>query len=121
FAFANALADFAINIEQAEIRTIGGEAQDTFWVTDARRRPILDPQGIEELRVATTLIKQFTYLLPRSPNPGQALRQFSSLIRQIVSRPEWTRDLVNLEAPVVLETLAELMGVSRFLWDDFLR
>ena len=121
FAFANALADFAINIERAEIRTVAGEAQDNFWVTDARRRPILDPQGIEELRVATTMIKQFTHLLPRSPNPGQALRQFSSLIRQMVSRPEWTKELVNLESPVVLETLADLMGVSRFLWEDFLR
>jgi glutamate-ammonia-ligase adenylyltransferase len=121
FAFANALADFTINIERAEIRTIAGEAQDTFWVTDIRRRPIVDDKSIHELRVATTLIKQFTYLLPRSPNPGQAMRQFNALVRQILTRPTWTMELTSLDSSVVLETLADLMGVSRFLWEDFLR
>jgi glutamate-ammonia-ligase adenylyltransferase len=121
FAFANALADFTINIERAEIRTIAGEAQDTFWVTDVHRRPIVDDKSIHELRVATTLIKQFTYLLPRSPNPGQAMRQFNALVRQILTRPSWTEELTSLDSPVVLETLADLMGVSRFLWEDFLR
>jgi glutamate-ammonia-ligase adenylyltransferase len=121
FAFANALADFTINIERAEIRTIAGEAQDTFWVTDVRRRPVIDDKSIHELRVATTLIKQFTYLLPRSPNPGQALRQFNALVRQMLTRPTWTMELARLDSPLVLETLADLMGVSRFLWEDFLR
>lgn len=121
FAFANALADLAVNVERAEIRTVNGEAQDTFWVTDRWRQPIVDEKRLHELRVATTLIKQFTYLLPRSPNPGQALRQFNALISQMLSRPEWTTEFANLETAAVLETLADLMGVSRFLWEDFLR
>jgi glutamate-ammonia-ligase adenylyltransferase len=121
FAFATALADFPMNVERAAIRTVDGEARDTFWVTDVRHQPILDERKIHEIRVATTLIKQFTYLLPRSPNPGQALRQFNALIAQMLSRPAWTSELANLESPVVLETLADVMGVSRFLWEDFLR
>ena len=121
FAFANALADLAVNVERAEIRTVSGEARDTFWVTDLWGQPIVDEKRLHELRVATILIKQFTYLLPRSPNPGQALRQFNALISQMLSRPEWTTEFANLEAPAVLETLADLMGVSRFLWEDFLR
>ena len=121
FAFANALADLAVNIERAEIRTVDGKAQDTFWVTDRWGHPIVDEKRLHELRVATTLIKQFTYLLPRSPNPGQALRQFKALISQMLSRPEWTTEFANLGTAAVLETLADLMGVSRFLWEDFLR
>jgi glutamate-ammonia-ligase adenylyltransferase len=121
FAFANALAGLTINIERAEIRTEGGEARDRFWVTDLRGRPIVEAKSIDQLRIATTLIKQFTFLLPRSPDPGQAIRQFSSLISQMLSRPEWTAELVSLESAAVLEKLADLMGVSRFLWEDFLR
>lgn len=121
FAFANALAGITVNVERAEIRTVDGEARDIFWVTDLAGRPIVDEKRVHELRVATSLIKQFIYLLPRSPNPGQALRQFKALISQMLSRPEWTRDFANLEAPAVLETLADLMGVSQFLWEDFLR
>lgn len=121
FAFANALAGVTLNVERAEIRTVAGEARDTFWVTDLAGRPLVDERQIHELRVATTLIKQFTYLLPRSPNPGQALRQFKALISQMLSRPEWTSDFANLASPAVLETLAEVMGVSQFLWEDFLR
>ena len=71
FAFATALADFPMNVERAAIRTVDGEARDTFWVTDIHHRSIVDERKIHEIRVATTLIKQFTYLLPRSPNPGQ--------------------------------------------------
>jgi len=121
FAFTNALADLGVNIERAQVRTIRGEAHDTLWVTDASGRPIVDESHIHQLRVATALIKQFTHLLPRSPNPAQALRQFEALIAQMLSRPEWTLELQDLESTAVLQTLAQLMGVSRFLWEDFLR
>ncbi len=121
FAFANALTALGVNVVRAEIRTVDGEARDTFWVTDARGRPIVERQRIHELRVATTLIKHFTSLLPRSPHPGQALRQFDALVAQMLSKPEWTTELARLESPAALETLADLMGVSRFLWEDFLR
>ncbi len=121
FAFSNALAGFTINIERAEIRTDHGEAVDVFWVTDVAGRPIRDEERIHELRVATALVKQFTHLLPHSPDPGQALRQFHGFVRELMSRPRWTDALADLESPVVLETLAQMMGVSRFLWEDFLR
>jgi glutamate-ammonia-ligase adenylyltransferase len=121
FAFTNALAGITVNIERATIRTDDGEAVDTFWVTDTAGRQIASEEQLRELRVATALIKQFTDLLPHSPDPGQALHQFGALIQQVLSRPQWTAELADLESPAVLETLAELMGVSRFLWEDFLR
>ncbi|GIW08846.1 MAG: hypothetical protein KatS3mg060_3651 [Dehalococcoidia bacterium] len=121
FAFTNALAGITVNIERATVRTDGNDAVDTFWVTDTAGRQITSEEHLRELRVATALIKQFTDLLPHSPDPAQALHQFGALIQQVLSRPQWTAELANLESPDVLETLAELMGVSRFLWEDFLR
>lgn len=121
FAFTNALAGFTINIQGAELRTNDGEVTDVFWITDVSGKPITGEKEMLEVRVATALIKQFTHLLPLSPNPGQAIRQFNAMIHQMLSRPGWTDELANLEAPAVLETLASLMGVSRFLWEDFLR
>jgi glutamate-ammonia-ligase adenylyltransferase len=121
FAFSNALAGFTINIERAEVSTLRGQAIDTFWVTDVAGRPIRDDDRIHELRVGTALVKQFTHLLPHSPHPGQALRQFHTFVRELLGRPRWTAALADLESPSVLETLAQMMGVSRFLWEDFLR
>jgi [glutamine synthetase] adenylyltransferase / [glutamine synthetase]-adenylyl-L-tyrosine phosphorylase len=121
FAFTNALAGFTLNIERAEVRTLHSEAADTFWVTDMAGQPIRDAERVRELRAATALVKQFTHLLPHSPDPGQALRQFHTFVRELLSRPRWTDALADLESPDVLETLARLMGVSRFLWEDFLR
>lgn len=78
FSFTNALAVLNVNVVGAEIRTVGAEAQDTFRLTDQAGHKIQSEGQIQELRRATALIKQFTHLLPLSPNPAQAVRQFSS-------------------------------------------
>jgi glutamate-ammonia-ligase adenylyltransferase len=121
FEFTNALALLNVNIDRAEIRTVSGETRDTFLVTEASGAKVDTPARVDQLRVAAVLIKQFTLLLPRSPNPAQALRQFSALTRQLLTRPDWTGDFRDLAAGAVLQTLAELLGVSEFLWEDFLR
>ncbi|MCI0440675.1 MAG: glutamine synthetase adenylyltransferase, partial [Chloroflexi bacterium] len=117
----NALTMLNVNIERAEVRTEGDEVRDTFWLTDSSGYKITDERRLNELRVAAALIKQFTRLLPRSPNPAQALRQFNALTQQILASPDWMDRLRDLESAPVLQTLAEMMGVSQFLWEDFLR
>jgi glutamate-ammonia-ligase adenylyltransferase len=121
FAFTNALTMFRTNIVRAEIRTIGDHVRDSFWLTESDGGKLTRPGRILELRAAAALIKHFTYLLPRSPNPALALRQFHALTQQILSQPDWTHDLGELESAPVLEVLANMMGVSQFLWEDFLR
>jgi glutamate-ammonia-ligase adenylyltransferase len=121
FSFANALAMLEINIETAEIRTLGDEVCDTFWIQDGQRRKITETEKLQQLRAACALIKQFTYLLPQSADPGLALRQFGDLVGQVLFQPEWVRDLVSMRSQKVLNNIAALMGVSRFLWEDFLR
>ena len=121
FEFTNALALLDVNIERAEVRTVAGETRDTFWVTEPSGTMITAPWRIEQLRTAAALIKQFTLLLPRSPNPAQALRQFSALAKQVLTRDDAPAASRSLESGTVLRTLADLMGVSEFLWEDFLR
>ena len=121
FAFSNALATLNFNIVQAEIRTVQAQAQDRFYLTERDGSNITGARRTQELEVATSLINQFTRLLPRSSNPAQALLQFNALTRQMLSRPDWVDGLRDLESRSVLETIADMMGVSKFLWEDFLR
>ena len=121
FEFTNTVAALHVDIKLAKIRSFAGGTDDTFWVTGRNGKKITNAASIHDLRVAAALIKQFTYLLPQSPNPAQALRQFNSLTHLMLSRPDWRQRLRDLESSKVLEILAELMGVSQFLWEDFLR
>ncbi|MDE2859905.1 MAG: hypothetical protein OYI31_02385 [Chloroflexota bacterium] len=121
YTFANALAVLNVNVERAEIRTVEGETRDVFMVTGRDGGKITGEEQLREVRVAAALIKQFTHLLPSSPNPAMALRQFNALTLQMLSRPDWSSGLRDLESATVMGTLAQLMGVSEFLWEDFLR
>ncbi|MEZ4598178.1 MAG: hypothetical protein R2940_00120 [Syntrophotaleaceae bacterium] len=121
FAFANALSLLEISIERATIRTEGPNVQDTFWIRDLHGRKITDEDKLRELRFACALIKQFAHLLPYSANPGQAIRQFRDFASRLLAKPELAADFASVQAVDTMHTLAELMGVSRFLWEDFLR
>ena len=121
FAFSIALSSVRVNVLRSRIRTDGEVVRDTFWLTEPSGEKIESERRLEQIRAAAVLIKQFTHLLPTAPDPGQALRQFNLLTYQLLSRPDWTSEFEDLEAPGVLETLAEMMGASRFLWEEFLR
>ena len=121
FAFTNALTSLRVNVRRAKVRTVDGRVEDTFWLTDSSLGKIESEHRLRQIRVAAALIKQFTHLLPNAPDPAQALRQFNSLTAQLLARPDWVLELHDLESQGVLETLAELLGFSRFLWEDFLR
>ena len=121
FSFTNALASIHINIARATIRTYDDVVRDTFWLTDSSGSKIQDDHRLNQLWVAAALIKQFTYYLPIAPDPTQALRQFNSLTSQLLAMRDWTSKLHDLDSPDVMEILARMMGMSRFLWEDFLR
>ncbi len=121
FSFTNALASIHVNIARASIRTYDDVVQDTFWLTDSSGGKIEDEHRLDQLWVAAALIKQFTFYLPIAPDSAQALRQFNSLTSQLLTMRDWTSKLHDLDSPYVMETLARMMGASRFLWEDFLR
>ncbi len=121
YEFTNALALQGIYIAQVTVSTVGERVRDVLWVTDSAGRKILDPQKQQEVRVATVLVKQFTHLIPRAPDPEAALVHFRQFLADLFARPHWPEELVTLQNPSVLHALARLLGASDFLWDDFLR
>ncbi len=121
YEFTNALALNRIHIAQVLVTSSGDRVQDTLYVTDDRGQKITSDARQRELRAATVLVKHFTHLLPRSPNPESALLHFNEYLGELFSRPSWPDELASLERPEVLDALARLLGVSEFLWDDFLR
>ncbi len=121
YEFTNALALSGIHISRVFVDSAGNRVQDVLFVTDARGNKITAAERQRELRAATALIKHFTHLLPRSPNPEAALLHFHEYLGELFSRPSWPDELASLERPEVLDALARLLGVSEFLWDDFLR
>jgi len=120
YEFSNALALNHINIARMFVQSIGNRVNDTIYVTDDGHK-IISPEKLHELRAATVLIKHFTHLLPHSPNPKTALLHFREFLGQLFERPNWPDELAKLEQPAVLDALAKLLGMSNFLWDDFLR
>jgi len=121
YEFSNALALSHINVVRMQVQTVGNRACDVLFVHDDRGEKILSTQKQRELRAATVLIKHFTHLLPHSPNPESAMLHFREFLYQLFKRPNWVDEFARIERPEVLNALARLLGVSDFLWDDFLR
>src|SRR4029077_8839641 len=121
YELTNALALSGVYISRVSVHSKGSQVFDTLLVTDAKGQKIVDPQKQRELQAAAVLIKHFTHLLPRSPNPEAALLHFREFVGQLFTRPDWTNELASLEKSGVLDALAQLLGVSDFLWSDFLR
>ncbi|HEX6985607.1 MAG TPA: glutamine synthetase adenylyltransferase, partial [Planctomycetaceae bacterium] len=121
YELTNALALTGFDINRVVISTQGNRVFDTLYVTDAAGGKVTDPDAQKELRTAVVLIKHFTHLLPKSPNPEAALLHFRDFLAQLFRQPNWVEQVASLERGEVLDALAKLLGVSDFLWEDFLR
>lgn len=121
YEFTNALSLTRTYIARMVVQSHGSRVNDLLFVTDKDGHKITSYQKQRELRTAAVLIKHFTHLLPRCPNPASALLHFREFIEKLFERPNWPDELASIERPEVLGNLAHLLGVSDFLWDDFLR
>jgi len=121
YEFTNALALNRIYIARVTVDTAGNRVEDILFVQDETGRKITDLRKQRELRTATVLIKHFTHLLALSPDPESALLHFGEFLADLFKRSNWPDELTSLERPEVLDALARLLGVSKFLWGDFLR
>ena len=121
YELTNALTLSEIDIRRVTVTTSDQRVHDTLHVTDLAGNRIVDPERLQQLRAAIVLIKHFTHLLPKAPNPERALRQFHEFVSNLFEQPNWVDELASLESPEVLNALARLLGVSSFLWNDFLR
>jgi [glutamine synthetase] adenylyltransferase / [glutamine synthetase]-adenylyl-L-tyrosine phosphorylase len=121
YELTNALAYNHIYIARVSVASHGGRAHDILFVTDANGKKIVSEKQQRELRAAVVLIKHFTHLLPHTPDPETGLLHFREFINQLFRQENWPDELASLENPAVLSRLARVLGISEFLWDDFLR
>lgn len=121
YELTNALALNRINIIRMTVESVGDRVRDTLYVTDEHGRKITDSKAQRRLRSATVLVKHFTHLLPSSPDPESALLHFRALLSKLFREDKWLSEITSLERPEVLDALTQLLGVSDFLWEDFLR
>ncbi len=121
YEFTNALALNGVYISRVNVSSLDGRVHDTIFMCDTEGNKITDERKQNQLRAAAVLVKHFTHLLPQSPNPESAMLHFREFLAQLFTLEDWPFELASLERPEVLQALANLLGVSEFLWQDFLR
>ena len=121
YELTSSLALLGYAIHRVTLTSIGNRAIDTLFIARQDGTKIVRPEMQTRLRAAVVLVKHFTHLLPQSPNPQSALLHFGQLLERLFERPNWGDELASLDRREVLEALARLLGVSDFLWEDFLR
>ena len=118
YALANALAMREIYVHEVRIQSEGSLVRDEFAITHRDGRKLESEPDQQTLRLAVVLIKQFTHFLPAAPDPARALRSFDQLLDRLMSSDAaWPL----LSDGTGLRELAQLLGSSAFLWEDFLR
>lgn len=121
FALSSALGLCGFRIQTAELGVADGLIHDILQVTEADGGAIHDIRRIEELQTAVTLIKQFTHWLPSNNDPLNALLRFRDLLQKLLSQTQWESNVATLSQPQVLRNVSLVLGLSRYLWEDFLR
>lgn len=120
FEVANALSICRFQIQSARLQTVDGRIHDELLVREENGSAVVHEQRIEELRTAIVLIKQFTTWLPSNSDPHHALLRFRDLLLQVLEDSEWHSTAETLRQPEVLRDVGRVLGVSRYLWEDFL-
>ncbi len=121
YELTSSLTLLGYDIHRVTLTSLGDRAFDTLFIARQDGTKIVRPEMQSRLRAAVVLVKHFTHLLPQSPNPQNALLHFRQLLERLFERPDWGEELASLDRREVLEALAQLLGVSDFLWEDFLR
>ena len=68
YAVSNALAMRGINIYKVKIRSEGSRVQDRFFIVNRWGRKIEDPHDQQRLRMAVSMLKEFTRFLLEAPD-----------------------------------------------------
>lgn len=121
YALTNALCLHNLSIEHVRIRTIRGRIEDQIDLVDAQGRMIEDSDLLNRIKLSALITKQFTYFLEDAPDPYAALSRFGYLVKDIVRQPAQIKWFDLLKNPNMLQDLAQILGASDVLWEDFIR
>lgn len=121
YTLSNALAMRHMYIHGVQIRSHANQVEDRLEIGWRRGGKIVSPQGLLELRLIVTLIKQFTYFLTSAPDPAKALRHFDMLLDRLTADGSLRDTFPWMWEAESLKALATVLGSSDFLWEDYLR
>ncbi|APZ91459.1 hypothetical protein [Fuerstiella marisgermanici] len=121
FEVANALTICGFRINMADLGARQGRINDVLRVTESDGRAVTSQERVDELRTTVTLIKQFTHWLPSVTTPRNALLRFRDLQHRLMKDARWQDSAVRLGNPKVLRAVSRVLGMSRYLWEDFLQ
>ncbi|MDN5941416.1 MAG: hypothetical protein L0H94_06005 [Nitrospira sp.] len=124
YALANALAMRNIYITKAQIECDGAKLRDRFFVRNRDGQKLIDSADQQQLRLTAVLIKQFTHALTWASDPAKALASFDQFLDLIVKdqrKKSKNQALDFVSDKKTFPLLAQLLGASDFLWEDFLR
>jgi [glutamine synthetase] adenylyltransferase / [glutamine synthetase]-adenylyl-L-tyrosine phosphorylase len=121
YAVSNALAMRNLYIHKVRIHSAHAEARDRFYISNRQGRKIQGQQEQKTLRIALVLIKHFTHFLPWAPDPAKAIRHFDQLLDKAMENKSTAPFTGWFKEKQGLDILAQLLGASDFLWEDFLR
>lgn len=121
YALTTAFALNGLLIEHVHIETRDARIEDVVDLTDSAGHPIRDRTSLDKIRLSVLMTKQFTYFLDRAPDPFAALARFEQMVAEVVALPDSGRWLEALANPRMMQELARLLGVSDYIWEDFIR
>ncbi|MFH1761863.1 MAG: glutamate-ammonia-ligase adenylyltransferase, partial [bacterium] len=121
YSLSNALTQRGVSIERVQIKTIENRIEDEIYFTDSQGRKIQNRELLDQVKLSVLFAKQFTYFLPKAPDPYLALNRFSRLLDDILKQPSQGQWFEMLSKPRNLGDLARLLGASDFMWEDFIR
>ena len=121
YSVATALTLQGLSVERVEINTVSGRIHDRIGLLDMEGKKIDDQKALNLLRFSILLTKQFTFFLGEAPSPYAAITRFESLLEELSRSPDQEQWKDLLDNPEVLRELAKLLGMSDFLWEDFIR
>lgn len=121
YSLSSALALQDLSIREIQIDTEGRQVRDVFLITKRSGQALVRTQDIERLRLSILVTKQFTHVLDLAADPRDALIRFEELVRRIAIEGSTDRLQRFLADPEAQRELAQLLGASDFLWEDFIR
>ena len=120
YTFTNVLAMRNYYIFKIEITTVKNMAVDRLFIMTKSGSKINDQRKVEELKIAVMMIKQYSAMLIKAVNPSKALHYFDELLSRVLESSD-KHELPIIGQKDVLDKLAQIFGISDFIWEDLFR
>lgn len=121
FSLSNALSLQGLSIHKLITRADGASFEDRISVTDMGGKPLSDPAALDRLKVAIVLMERFTSTLPQASDYASAVQSFNSFIDALMEKSGGHPDVAAFEDYTILSTLARILGVGPYLWEEMIK